>query len=66
VKVDSRDGILNYLGMEWVRVEALQGMFNETVKAFVWSLHYLAGKGVGKHAELLGPAVSLKASKRAV
>ena len=51
--------MLNYLGTEWVllRVEALQGMFDETFKAFgsgsltIW---YLAGKGAGKAmAELI-------------
>ncbi|HID18214.1 TPA: hypothetical protein EYP27_01585 [Candidatus Bathyarchaeota archaeon] len=59
VKVDSRGGSLSYLGTEWVllRVEALQGMFNETVKAFgsgAYTIWYLAGKGAGKAmAELI-------------
>jgi predicted hydrocarbon binding protein len=53
VKIDNEIGILSYLGKEWVllRVEALQGMFDETVKAFgsgAYTIWYLAGKGAGK------------------
>jgi len=53
VKIDRKIGILSYLGKEWVllRVEALQGMFDETVKAFgsgAYTIWYLAGKGAGK------------------
>ncbi|RLI26665.1 MAG: hypothetical protein DRO52_02135 [Candidatus Hecatellales archaeon] len=53
VKVDSREGSLSYLGAEWIllRVEALQGMFDETVKAFgsgAYTIWYLAGKGAGR------------------
>lgn len=69
VKVDSRQGSLSYLGTEWVllRVEALQGMFDETVKAFgsgALTIWYLAGKGAGKAMAELMADLEKEASPR--
>jgi len=71
VKVDSRDGSLSYLGTEWVllRVEALQGMFDETTKAFgsgAYTIWYLAGRGAGKAMAELIIGLKEEASKEQV
>lgn len=68
VKVDSKGGSLSYLGTEWVllRVEALQGMFDETVKAFgsgAYTIWYLAGRGAGRAMAKLVEALKEEASK---